>query len=200
MVAVAHQNGTLEDAKQVDPNMVCLGAVFGVLGVRGALRVKVFTEEGDSLSDYGPVMVLRANETVGKRYQLKILHNIKGGVVVKLKDVDDRNLAETFKGARFYIDRAALPEIEEDGEYYFDDLIGLIVKDPNGKVFAVVTGVFNFGAGDIIEVAVKQDNEKVMFPFSNLIVPEVNIDAGYIVINRSAFNDDEEADNKMETE
>lgn len=186
-----------QNVSKVGEDMVCLGAVFGAAGVRGAVRIKVFTEDIKSISEYGPVTVYGHEFPQGKDFQINILHNVKGGLAVKLKGVDDRNLAEALKGAEFYIDRSKLPKIEEDGGFYFEDLVGLLTKDQKGDVFGKVDGVFNFGAGDIIEVDFKSEKGKRMYPFSDQVVPEVNIEAGYIVIDRDAF---EGAEDVTETE
>ncbi|MDG1438604.1 MAG: ribosome maturation factor RimM, partial [Emcibacteraceae bacterium] len=109
--------------------MICLGAVFGPSGVRGAVRLKVFTENIDAVSDYGQVTVFGHDYPDGKKFKVKILHPVKGGVAVKFKGINDRNEAEALKGAQLYIDRSALPKIEEESDFYFEDLIGLKAKD-----------------------------------------------------------------------
>ena len=169
--------------------MVCLGAVFGAAGVRGAVRLKVFTEQLNSISDYGPLTVFGPEFPKGKKFPVKILHNVKGGVAVKLQGVDDRDLADALKGSKLYIDRAALPEIKNDNGFYFEDLVGLLAKDENDNVFGKIDGVFNFGAGDIIEVNFNTEKGKRMYPFSDEIVPKVDMEAGFVVINREAFGD-----------
>jgi len=189
MASFAHNNKASDKASINHTDMVCLGAVFGAAGVRGAVRLKVFTEQLNSISDYGPLTVFGPEFPNGKKFPVKILHNVKGGVAVKLQGVDDRNLAEALKGSKLYIDRAALPEIKKDDGFYFEDLVGLLAKDENDNIFGKVDGVFNFGAGDIIEVNFSTEKGTRMYPFSEEIVPTVDMEAGYIVINREAFGD-----------
>ncbi len=170
-----------------DEHLICLGAIFGSAGVKGAVRLKVFTEDLRSISDYGPVTVVGREYPQGKRFEVEILHNVKGGVAAKLKGVNDRNKADALKGSELYIERDALPEIEEDGDFYFEDLVGLAAKDRHGDFFGRVDGVFNFGAGDIIEVNLEFEKGKRMYPFSDEVVPEVNIEEGFLVVDREAF-------------
>ncbi|MBT5186779.1 MAG: 16S rRNA processing protein RimM [Kordiimonadaceae bacterium] len=188
MVFSAH-NKASHNADKSESDMVCLGAVFGAAGVRGAVRLKVFTEQLNSISDYGPLTVFGPEFPKGKKFPVKILHNVKGGVAVKLQGVDDRDLADALKGSKLYIDRAALPEIKNDNGFYFEDLVGLLAKDENDNVFGKIDGVFNFGAGDIIEVNFNTEKGKRMYPFSDEIVPKVDMEAGFVVINREAFGD-----------
>ena len=169
--------------------MICLGAVFGASGVRGALRLKVFTEDLNAISDYGPVTVFSHDHPEGQKHKVKILHSVKGGVAATLKGVNDRNKAEGLKGAMLYIEKSALPELEEDDGFYFEDLVGLWARDINDKQFGKVEGVFNFGAGDIVEVNLSKEKGKRMYPFTDEIVPIVNIQEGFLVINREAFGD-----------
>lgn len=173
-------------------DMVCLGAVFGVSGVRGAVRLKVFTENIDAVSDYGQVTLFGHDYPDGKKFKVKILHTVKGGIAVKFKGINDRNEAEALKGATLYVEKSALPKLEEEGNFYFDDLIGLKAKDQNGDLFGTVDGVFNFGAGDIVEVDLEFEKGKKMYPFTDEVVPEVDTESGYIVINRDAFGDAQE--------
>lgn len=180
---------------QEDANLICIGAVFGAAGVRGAVRLKVFTEDIKSISGYGPVTMFGHGFGSGKKVKVKILHNVKGGIAVKLDGIDDRDTATSLRGTKLYIERSVLPKIKEEDDFYFEDLVGLKAKDQNDQFFGVVDGVFNFGAGDIIEVKLSQEEGKNMYPFSDEIVPIVEIEAGYIVINRNAFGDDEEKEN-----
>ncbi len=173
-------------------HMICLGAIFGSAGIKGAVRLKVFTEDIKSITSYGPVTIIGPEFPDGKRFDVEILHNVKGGVAAKLKGVNDRNMAEALKGSELYIERTSLPDIEEDGDFYFEDLIGLNAKDQKGDFFGRVEGVFNFGAGDIIEVNLEFEKGKRMYPFSDEVVPEVNLEAGYLVINRDVFEDGEQ--------
>ncbi len=65
--------------------MICLAAVFGASGVRGAVRLKVFTEDLNAISDYGPVTLFSHDHPDGQKHKVKILHTVKGGVAVTLK-------------------------------------------------------------------------------------------------------------------
>jgi 16S rRNA processing protein RimM len=177
------------DDDEYREDMICLGAVFGVSGVHGAVRLKVFTENINAVSDYGQVTVIGHEYPEGKKFKVKILHNVKGGIAIKFKGLNDRNQAEALKGSRLYIERSALPDLKEEGDFYFDDLIGLKAKDQNGDFFGSVDGVFNFGAGDIVEVNLEFEKGTKMYPFTNEVFPEVNLDSGYLMIDRAAFGD-----------
>lgn len=68
--------------------------------------------------------------------------------------------------------RSALPEPEDDGEFYIEDLIGLRVLLEDGSDYGRVKAVYNFGAGDIIEVSGKRGDE--LFSFDERTFPALD--------------------------
>ena len=66
-------------------------------------------------------------------------------------------------------------------EYYHADLIGLAVVDTAGAAIGRVVAIQNFGAGDLVEVAPAAGGETVLLPFTEAVVPRIDIAAGRIV-------------------
>src|SRR5262249_23046022 len=83
------------------------------------------------------------------------------------------------RGVRLYVPRTALPETKED-EFYHADLIGLPVETREGACLGTVRAVHNFGAGDILELR-SEDGSELLLPFSDAVVPDVDLGAGRIV-------------------
>ena len=156
---------------------VCVARIGAAHGVRGAVRLWTFTEDPLAVKDYGPLLTKD-----GKR-QFEVTHarEAKDHLVVTLKGVATRDDAERLNGLELYIPRDRLPETD-DGEYYHADLIGLAAvttaEQPLGKVIAI----HNFGAGDIIEIAPPQ-GATMLLPFTNAVVPTVDLDGGRVVID-----------------
>jgi 16S rRNA processing protein RimM len=155
---------------------LCVGVITGPQGVRGAVRVKSFTEDPADVAAYGKV----EDEAGQRQFALKVVGTAKGVVVAKIAGLDDRDAAERLKGTRLYVQRSALPEPEED-EYYHSDLIGLPMTLADGTVFGTVRAVHDYGAGVSLEVA-HHDGKLVMVPFTRAIVPVVDVAAGKLVI------------------
>ena len=77
-----------------------------------------------------------------------------------------------------------LPPLTNSEEFYQADLIGLDVREAaSGNVAGKIVGIYNFGAGDILEIKVKQSGKLEMIPFNHAYVPTVNIKDGYIIVN-----------------
>ena len=95
--------------------------------------------------------------------------------------MDDRNEALALKGTGFYVDKSVLPELEEE-EFYHTDLIGLEAQDEAGNFLGEVIGVYNFGAGDMLDIKTSETGKSEMVPFTKAYVPVVNIKDGYIIV------------------
>ena len=156
---------------------VCLGVVTGPHGVQGAVRIKSFTEAAEDVARYGPL----ADETGGRRFELRLIGAGKGVVIARLAGVEDRNQAEALRGLRLYLQRSALPQTEAD-EYYHADLLGLEAVLGDGTPVGRVRAIHDFGAGDTLELA-RPGAPPVMVPFTRAIVPIVEPAAGRLVLD-----------------
>lgn len=99
----------------------------------------------------------------------------------------DRDQAEALRGTRLYVQREALPVIEEAETYYHADLIGLSAETAEGQVLGRVTAVHDFGAGELLEIAPEPPagttrGESLLVPFTREAVPEIDLEAGRVVV------------------
>jgi len=155
---------------------VLLGVVMGAQGLKGEVKVKTFTGAVEGLGAYGP---LHAKD--GRVFTIVDARALKDDVAVaRFKGVGDRNVAEALKGVELFVARAAMPQ-PAHGEFYHADLVGLRAEDEEGRVIGIVGAIHNFGAGDVIEIA-RPDGGHVLLPFTNQIVPRVEIESGRIVV------------------
>jgi len=157
-------------------DLVCLGAVAGAHGVRGNVRLRSFTEDPADIAAYGPV----TDETGKRRFEVTVIGESRGQVVARIAGIDDREAAEALKGLRLYVERAVLPAPDAD-EFYHADLIGLAAVDADGKTLGRVQAVFDYGAGDFIEIR-RPGSPGLLVPFTRAAVPEIDIAAGRIVV------------------
>jgi 16S rRNA processing protein RimM len=165
---------------------VLLAAVTGAQGLKGEVKAKIFTATPDALPRYG---VLHTRD--GRKLVITAFRPGKEGeAVIAFEGVRDRNQAEALKGAELFVDRAALPQTDED-EFYHADLIGLEAQDSESRVLGKVVAIHNFGAGDVIEIA-RPDGDSVLLAFTSENVPTIDIANGRIVV--AVPEDDEDTD------
>lgn len=153
---------------------VCLGVVAGAHGVRGLVKVKSFTEDPAKVAAYGPV----SDEGGRRRWTLELAGRAPGKaadvVLVRMEGVGDRDAAQALHGVRLYVERSALPPLDEAEAYYHADLIGLRVEDRDGRSLGRVRAVENYGAGDVLEVE-QPDGGSLLLPFIRAVVPLVDL-------------------------
>ena len=98
-------------------------------------------------------------------------------------------MAETLVGTGLYVERSLLPELPEE-EYYHSDLIGLMALNAKGEKVGTVNALYNFGAGDIIELKTVEGRLE-MLPFTMAYVPTVNLKDGFIIVEMMQFAPEE---------
>jgi 16S rRNA processing protein RimM len=126
-------------------NRVALAAVAGAHGIKGEVRLKLFTDSARNLREHQTLLV------GGTPRRLIDVRDGGKMAVARFEGVADRTAAELLRGSLVEIEREALPSLEE-GEYYHSDLIGLPCFDLDGGRLGTVVEVENFGAGDLLEV------------------------------------------------
>ena len=136
---------------------IALAAVAGAHGVKGELRLKLFTDSVENLKVYKRLFV------GGIERKLESCRSSSGGAVVRLEGVADRSAAEALRGSLVEVERSSLPPLAE-GEYYHADLIGLVCVDGEGREMGRVVGVENYGAGDLLDVEAK-GGRRSLIPF-----------------------------------
>jgi len=157
---------------------VTLGRVRGVFGVKGWLRVQSFTEPRDNITRFeGWTLRAAGAERV---FELEDGHSHAGGVVVKLKGLDDRELAREWIGAEVVVPREQLPRLSE-GELYWADLEGLDVRTTSGVTLGKVDHLLATGGHDVLVL----DSERLIPFVVGQVVKEVDLRNGAIVVDWS---------------
>ncbi len=151
--------------------------ITGAHGLHGLVRVRPFTDAPEDVAAYGPV----ESEDGARRFTLEARNRTgKGQILVHIEGIDDRTAAEALKGERLFVDRARLPEADED-EFYHADLLGLAVVTEAGALVGEVRAVHNFGGGDMLEIA-EPDGSLATVPFTRAAVPMVDLAAGRVTV------------------
>ncbi len=163
--------------------LILVGRIGAPHSIKGAVRIRSFTQNPLALADYGALY-----DNKGNKYIIKNIRQQKNIVTVQFEHITNRNEAEKLNGTELFIDRKALPNNLSEDEFYVHDLIGCDVLDENSKLIGTIIYIDNFGAGDLLEIApINEDgkfsNETYYLVFNKENVPEVNIEQNYILIN-----------------
>jgi len=147
-------------------------------GVKGEVRLFIFTEDPEAVLDYAPL-----TDASGRRaFRITSLRAAKDHFVGRIEGVADRTMAEALTNTDLFVPREALPQTEDDDTFYHADLIGLRVEDEAGAAIGSVTALHDFGAGDVLEYLPTGRGRTLMVPFSRLAVPVVDVAGGRVVL------------------
>ena len=146
--------------------------------MRGEVKLWPFTEDPMAALNYGPL----ETEDGARQFEIESLRPAKDFLVARLKGVDDRNAAEMLRNIDLFVPRDRLPPIEEDDTFYHADLVGLSAVTPDGAALGTVMAMHNFGAGDVVEIALPGSDRTLMVPFTDAAVPEIDLKAKRIVV------------------
>ncbi|HEX6661086.1 MAG TPA: ribosome maturation factor RimM [Sphingomicrobium sp.] len=151
---------------------IALAAVAGAHGVKGELRLKLFSDSVETLSRHERLYVGGA----GRR--LLAVRESGKTAVARFEGIKDRSAAEALRGSLIEVDRSSLPPLEE-GEYYHADLIGLPAVTRDKDAVGTVVAIENYGAGDLLEIEDKQ-GRRSLIPFKPGIA---DLEGGRIVLD-----------------
>lgn len=159
-----------------DKQDIVIGAVVAPFGVRGELKVTVSTDFPERF-DKGRLVTIKSTE--GKRFTTKVERNSahKGGIILKLEGIDDRNAAEDWRGSQFVIDESEVAKLPE-GSYYHYQLIGLKVVTDDGRELGEIVDILQSGANDNYETSTG-----LLIPAIKQIVTKIDLKEGLMVIH-----------------
>lgn len=160
--------------------LIKVAVITGAHGIKGEVRLRSFVENPQF---FASIKTLSDNSGQ-KQFPVKITGNLKDALIASL-GLPDRNAAELMKGMELFAPQSAFPAPSDD-EFYQRDLIGLEVRDRQGARIGQVSAVNNFGAGDILEITNSAD-ESEMLPLDGDWVIEINIEGGYVVVEKPEY-------------
>ena len=126
-------------------SLILLGRIIGAHGIRGAVKLRSFTTDPKAIATYGALQTAD-----GRSIEIARMKAVPDGFIADLKNIKDRNQAETFKGQDLLVPRERLPATDSS-EVYLVDLIGQDAMHIGAKIGTII-GIENFGAGDLLDI------------------------------------------------
>lgn len=159
-------------------NPVLMATIGAAQGLKGEVRVKSYTADPIAIGEYGHL-----HSEDGRSFEILEIREAKTVVVVRFRGINSREAAEALNGLDLYIERENLPDDElDDDEFYYADLEGLEAVDAEGKSYGTVSAVYDFGAGDLLELK-GPGRRPTLIPFSEAAVIEIDLENGRILVD-----------------
>jgi 16S rRNA processing protein RimM len=162
---------------------ILLGHIVRPHGVHGAVVVSPYTDNFDLILSGRELELLSPDGQTRRPAGALKGKAAAQGLIIKLKNVPDREAAQALKGWRLGIDRARLPEADDD-EVYWADFIGLELFTPEGQPIGRVVNLMEAGAG-LILVAAPADNPggELLLPYHEDFVVELDVAGGRLTLD-----------------
>lgn len=156
-----------------------IGEILGAHGVKGEVRLRSFAATPLRIADYSPLVT----EGAGRSFAISSLRASKAPdiFVARLEGVASREAAEGLAGTTLHVARDLVVAELDEREFLHADLIGCHVER-GGETIGRVVAVQNFGAGDLLEIALQGTSRTEFLPFSEAFVPKVDLAGRRIVV------------------
>jgi 16S rRNA processing protein RimM len=162
-----------------DDGLIAVGRIGKPRGVRGETFVEPWTDDPDDRFAVGTV--LTTDPAAAGPLTVASAAQAGGRLVVRFDGVEDRAAAEGLRGVRLVIAAASRPRLDDPDDFYDTDLIGLTARTPAGAPLGDINDVLHAGGADYLLLS--RDGREHMVPFVAAIVPTVDIEGGFVVID-----------------
>ena len=160
-----------------------MGRVVGVHGIRGSLKVHSYAE---SMSIYKAEEGIRLALPDGSVRTMTIQWVKPHGrvLLMTLDEVADRSQAESLIGSELFVDKACLPDLEEDTYYWFD-LVGLRVYNTAGTLLGRLEEVIPTPGNDIYVVKGRQNGQprEMLIPATGDVVLKIDLEGKTMIVD-----------------
>jgi 16S rRNA processing protein RimM len=181
-----------------DPAAFRVGRLTKAHGLKGAVKLELFTDDPDRRFVPGAEFTLQVPESSpwhGRTLTLTELRWYNSHPVGFFEGVDDRTAAESLAKAILWMTPPADEPAEPDA-WYDHQLVGLkVLRD--GVEVGTVSLVDHFPAQDLLHVDTPSGT--VLVPFVQAIVPSVDVEAGTLVVTPPFGLFEEIPDDRPET-
>lgn len=149
-----------------------IGLISNTHGLKGELKVRPYTENAKRFEKVRKVLIKKAKDNF-EEYEVQSVRYQKDIVLLKLKGIDDIEVAEKLKTQSLFIPREDAKELDEN-EFFIADLIGCDIYENKERIGELVD-IFTAGAADVY--VIKRIGKKdLLLPALESIIKSVDVE------------------------
>jgi len=156
-----------------------IGQIVNTYGIKGYLKVVPYTDDITRFEQLETIYI--ETKKVLKEFAIEEVKYSKNLVLLKLKGIDDINVAEEYKNCYLKIDREKAVELPED-TYFIVDLIGLEVYSDENVLLGNIVDVFPTGSNDVYVVK-DELGKQILLPAIADVIKSVDIDNKKMIVH-----------------
>ncbi|MFP3019474.1 MAG: ribosome maturation factor RimM [Arsenophonus sp.] len=153
---------------KIPNNPIVLGILGSSYGIYGWFRIFSYTEYTENIFKYQPWFIQRSGEW--KRLKLEDWKYHNKDIIIKIKNIDNRNLSNSITNCKIIVDAKQLPVLK-DNDYYWKDIIGCKVITTKGYNLGYVKNLMETGSNDVLII---KANLKDAFHIKERLIPFLN--------------------------
>ena len=170
----------------IDKNeWLVVGLITSCHGIKGQIKVKSFSDFEERFLIPGIRWLQKDNEPPSK-IELTSGYKQPGKeiYIIKLEGINSRNNADKLKKHKILVKTNQLPKLKKE-EFHLLELINLQVKTLENNELKLIGKVINLEneKNNLLVVELLENQKTVLIPFVKEIVPLVDIDNNFLVIN-----------------
>lgn len=155
-----------------------IGRVAKAHGVKGKIKVDYFGED----VNHFPYRKLIIEDSSGRLHTYEILEAIPQPprLILRLKGIERIEDAQVLMGKEILIRREDLPNLSEE-EYYWFEILGMVVETEKGKRIGRVKEIFPTRASDVYVVEGKRG--EIFLPATKEVIQRIDVKMGVMKVN-----------------
>ena len=153
--------------------MIRVGQVAGAYGLEGAVKVIPLTDFDDRF-DVGAELVLD-----GAEHRVEWSRTGQLGLVLKLRGIDNRTMAELFRGRYLEVPEESVRPLA-DGRFYHHQVVGLTVLTETGRELGKIAEVLERPANDVW--ISREGTIEHLIPATRDAIVKVDLEGGQVVV------------------
>ena len=170
----------------IDKNeWLVVGIITSPHGINGKLKVKSQSDFEERFTKPGKRWIQKDDRIPE---EIDLLSGFrqpgKESFIVSFKGINNRNEATQLKDLKILVKANDLPTLNKE-EYHLKQLINLDVKISENNELKIIGKVLNIDneKNNLLVVLLLKNNKKVLIPFVNEIVPIINIEKNFLIID-----------------
>lgn len=165
---------------ETNSKYIVVGKIGATYGILGWLKIQTFTEFGENILEYSPWYLSGPDNQDYEEITVEDGKPHGGALIVKFPHLNTPEEARLLTGKTISIKRSQLPELKKD-EYYWSDLVGLTVKNPQGETLGTVAYLIETGANDVLVIKGEKEHAIPYLPGS--VVLNVDLEKKEIIVD-----------------
>lgn len=156
-----------------------IGQIVNTYGIKGFVKVMPFTDNINRFEDLDSIY-LQTKKGL-ETFEIEEVKYSKNMVLLKLKGIDDINVAENYRNCYLKIDRKDAVELPED-TYFIVDLLDMEVETEEGEILGKIIDVYPTGSNDIYVVK-NEEGKQILLPAISQVVKTVDIQNKKMIVH-----------------